>query len=368
MGLAATSTLATPAHAMNSGLSLKALSHARGIRFGSAVGAGAANSLAGSFHDPAYRDLLRRECGVLVHENELKWYVLRPEPTGFNFAPADQIMQFARDNNLGVRGHTLLWNRSEFTPGWLENHDFGSRPASNAEAMLAAHIRTVAERYRGQIYSWDVVNETIDPATGELRDTVFSRLLGERVMDIAFHAAREAAPEAQLVYNDYMGWDTGQARHRDGVMRLLDGVVARGVPIDALGVQSHIWASASERLAGYPSDRDARWHDFLTGITRLGLDLAVTEFDVNDTNLPFDIGERDAEIAALAEHYLSLMLSYSQTRDLLVWGMADHYSWLQTLWPRPDEAVKRPAPYDSSFRAKPLRAAIARALQNAPSR
>ena len=213
-----------------------------------------------------------------------------------------------------------------------------------------------------------MVNETVDPETGELRDTVFSRLLGERVTDIAFHAAREADPDAQLVYNDYMGWDTGQSRHRDGVMRLVDGMVERGVPIDALGVQSHIWASPGERSDGFDPARDARWHDFLTAITRLDLDLAVTEFDVNDTRLAYEIAERDADISALAEHYLSLMLSYPQTRDVLVWGMADPYSWLQNLWPRPDGEAKRPSPYDANFRPKPLRAAIARALQSAPAR
>ena len=368
MGLAATAVVATPLRAQGAATPLKSLAQARGIRFGSSVGAGAANSLAGSIHDPAYRDLLRRDCGVLVHENELKWYVLRTEPTGFNFDPADRIMQFAHENDLGVRGHTLLWNRAEFTPAWLQSHDFGTRPASAAEELITTHIRTVMERYRGRIYSWDVVNETIDPETGELRDTVFSRLLGERVMDIAFNAAREADPRAQLVYNDYMGWDNGQDRHRDGVMRLVDGMATRGTPIDALGVQSHIWAAPNERLDGYDPDRDARWRDFLTGITRLDLELAVTEFDVNGTNLPFDIEERDAEIAALAEHYLTVMLSYTQTRDLLVWGMADHYSWLQNLWPRPDGEPKRPSPYDASFRAKPLRAAIANALENAPAR
>lgn len=365
-GLAAGAASIAPAQALLTGPSLHALAQARGVRFGSAVGAGAAGSLAGSFHDPAYLQLLRDECGLLVHENELKWYVVRPGPDTFDFGPADQIMDFAQSAGMAVRGHTLLWNRAEFTSDWIGAHEFGSRPASAAERMITEHIRTVVAHYRGRIGSWDVVNETIDPDTGQMRDTVFTRLLGERLLDIAFNAVREADPQAQLVYNDYMGWDDGQERHRDGVYALLQGLTERGAPINALGVQSHIWAGSSG--APFSMARDETWREFLTAVTALDLDLLVTEFDVNDTNLPYDFASRDQAVAELAEHYLTLMLSYPETKDVLVWGMADRYSWLQTLWPRPDGEPKRPCPYDEAFRPKPLRDAIARALMNAPQR
>jgi endo-1,4-beta-xylanase len=347
---------------------LTALAQAKGLRFGSAVGADAPGSLAGSFHDPRYRQLLTRECGLLVHENALKWYAMRPGLEAFDFTQADLVMDFAAREGLQVRGHTLLWNRAEFTPEWLRTHDFGTRPASAAEQLLVGHIRRVVERYRGRIRSWDVVNETIDPDTGQMRDTLFTRLLGERAIDIAFHAVREADPQAELVYNDYMGWDDGQARHREGVLRLLQTMKERAVPLDALGVQSHIWANPSDSQTGFDPGRDSLWRDFLDDVTGLGLNLLVTEFDVNDTTLAYDIEARDQAIADLTEHYLGLMLAYPQTRDVLVWGMADPYSWLQKLWPRPDGEPKRPTPYDDNFAAKPMRDAIARAFINAPAR
>ena len=58
--------------------SLAALARAKGLRFGSAVGMG-------TFNDPRYRQVLIDECGVLVPENELKWYVLRPDAKTFAF-------------------------------------------------------------------------------------------------------------------------------------------------------------------------------------------------------------------------------------------------------------------------------------------
>jgi endo-1,4-beta-xylanase len=47
--------------------------------------------------------------------------------------------------------------------------------------------------------------------------------------------------------------------------------------------------------------------------------------------------------------------------------MCDRYSWLKGFDPREDKAPKRGTPYDSQFRAKPLREAIAAALAQASS-
>jgi endo-1,4-beta-xylanase len=63
------------------------------------------------------------------------------------------------------------------------------------------------------------------------------------------------------------------------------------------------------------------------------------------------------------------MFSYPQLKDVLLWGMCDSYSWLQNFVPlRGDGELKRPCPYDGTFKAKPLYAAIAGALKAAPGR
>lgn len=341
--------------------SLDALARAKGLRFGSAVGAGA------PLRDAKYRALLTAECGLLVAENEHKWYVLRPSADRFDFGPADRIAAFARESGLGLRGHTLLWNRDEFTPAWLKVHDFGSRPASAAEKMLVEHIKAVCARYP-QIDSWDVVNETIDPATGALRDTVFVRAMGERCIDVAFYAAREAAPTARLVYNDYMSWLPRDARHRNGVLKLLEGMKARGVPVQALGVQGHIGAANDREPEPFAEHDPKAWRAFLDVATGLGLDLLITELDVHDKGLPADRAVRDRAVADHARAYLDLMLSYPQLKQVLCWGLCDRYSWLQGTSPRADKASKRPTPFDADYRPKPLREAIAAAFRAAPER
>jgi endo-1,4-beta-xylanase len=237
--------------------------------------------------------------------------------------------------------------------------------------MLREHIDTVCRRYGRRIGSWDVVNEAVDAGTGEMRETVFSRAMGsaDDVLDLAFRAARAAAPHAQLVYNDYMSWEPGNEAHRAGVLRLLERFRKRATPVDALGVQSHIGSGNNPGDPSVFGPHDERaWRRFLDEATGMGYDLLITEFDVNDRGIAGGIAARDRAVADYAKAYLDLMLSYRQLGDVLVWGMTDNRSWLQERPPRADGLPKRPTPYDSDYRPKPLRGAIAAALRGAASR
>jgi endo-1,4-beta-xylanase len=367
--------LAVPARAAAPD-SLNALAAANGLRFGSCLGTGPSgappqpgttDTRPKQFTDAALKALFVAQCGVLVPENELKWYSVRPSATAFDFTRADTLMAFVAANNLLVRGHTLLWNRNEWMPAWVAAHDFGTRPGIEAERLLTEHIATVAGRYP-QIFSWDVVNETIDPLTGGMTQSVFTKYLGPEVIDIAFHAARAAAPKAQLVYNDYMSWGPGNATHRGGVLALLERLKTNGVPIDALGIQGHIGPGASATTPAMSAADETEWRKFLDGATGAGLDLVITEFDEGDQTLPADIATRDAAMAAVARHYFDVMLSYKQLRYIMAWGLVDRYSWLQGRWPRADGLQKRPNPYDDTYQPKPLREALAAALRTAPVR
>lgn len=342
-------------------VSLNARAMARGMRFGSAISA--AGPAGGSVNNPRYTALIEADCGLLVAENEMKWQALRPSPARFNFGPADAIMAYATRKGLALRGHNLLWNRPQWQPAWFKEYDFGVRPATEAARLMTAHIDTVIGHFEGRIQSYDVVNETVLPETGGLAETPLSQAMGgtEALVDLAFHAARAAAPKAQLVYNDYMSWESGNEKHRDGVLRFLEGLRKRGTPVDALGVQSHLIAEASR-----PQER--AWRSFIDTVTGMGYALLITEFDIRDRGFPKDIVKRDADVAALAKIYLDMMFNYPQLRDVLVWGMVDRFSWLQGFEPRPDGAATRGCLFDDDYRAKPIRAAIAAAFDAAPQR
>lgn len=329
----------------------------------------APKALSAGFDDPQLRALFIAQCGILVPENELKWYTLRPNAKTFDFSRADLLMAFADQYRLAVRGHTLLWNRTRWSPEWLAKYNFGANPAKEAERLLTEHIKTVCRRYGDRIFSYDVVNETIAPATGEYEDAPFTKVLGPEVVDLAFHLAREAAPKAQLVYNDYMSWGTKDAAHRAGVLKLLERLKKNNVPVDALGIQAHIGSDGMGTATGPLGDADlAEWRKFLDAVAAMGLDLVITEFDVNDRSVSGTPAERDRAVADYAKAYLDIVLSYPQTRYVMAWGISDKYSWLQASSPRVDGLPKRVLPYDDKFQPKPLRTAMAQAFAAAPLR
>ena len=343
--------------------SLDSLAMRGGRRFGSAIGwnAGAAG---GSIQNPAYTRVVTAECGIVVPENQMKWQAIRPGPEAFDFARMDQIAAWARDSGLALRGHTLLWHRPQWFPEWLNTYDFGAHPAIEAERLLTTHIRTVTDRYRGTIDSYDVVNEAIDHDTHGLLPTSLSRAMGsaEAVLDLAFHTARAQLPGAQLVYNDYMSWEPQHAAHCADVLRLLEGFRRRNVPVDALGIQSHIELFALDPASGVGPYREAEWRAFLDEVVAMGYKLLITEFDVKDTALPSDIAMRDAKVADYARRYFDVMLDYPELGDILAWGMVNRFNWLQGFAPRDDGLEVRGCPYDSAYRPTPLRTAIAGSL------
>jgi len=338
---------------------LNALAVEKGMRFGTAIG-GRRNPPISTLGDASYRALVVQQCGLIVPENELKWQSISPNAQTTDFSAADDMLAFATENGLAMRGHNLIWHQDRWLPSWLATYDFGPDVAAGTHQLIVDHITNVVGHYGSKIKSWDVINEAVDPGTGNLYDTRLSRNLGspEAVIDLAFTTARAVAPAGtQLVYNDYAGWEAGNDAHRAGVLRLLTGMKARGVPIDAYGVQSHLGIYSFDPATGTGRYEDGPWRAFLDAIVALGLDLIITELDVRDDALPADVTTRDDAIAKYVRAYLDLMFGYRQLRDVLVWGMVDPYSWLQSI-PRSDGAARRPNPYDGAYQPKPMQTAI----------
>jgi endo-1,4-beta-xylanase len=349
--------------------SLDAVARRSGRRFGSAVASSPPGTDAGSITNPRYTALLEGECELLVPENQLKWQWVRRSPGRFDFRAVDAIADYATKRGFKLRGHTLFWTPTKWYPKWLAERQF--RSAAEAEKLLADHVHTVCSRYGKRIYSYDVVNEAVQPETGAIRDTNVTRALGgEAFLDLMFHTAREAAPHAQLVYNDYMSWERNSEdeTHIKGVLKLLEGFRKRGTPVDALGVQSHIRLLKKAPVAEIVRESEGPWRSFLDEVVGMGYRLVITEFDVNDRMAPTAVAPRDRMVANYARAYLDLMLSYPQLGDMLCWGMCDRYSWLSDFDPRADKTLKRGTPYDVNFRPKALREAIANAFVHASSR
>jgi len=319
--------------------SLGAHGAAHGLLYGCAVNMNALGA------DAAYAALIREQCRIVVAENAMKWGALRPSADGFNFDQTDALVAFAESNRMKIRGHNLVWHQSN--PKWLE----ATATKENARDLLVTHIETVAGRYAGRMHSWDVVNEAIHVEEGRpdgLRNSLWLRLIGEEYIELAFKTAREADPQALLTYNEYGIEEETRAgeQKRAAVIEMLRRMAARRVPVDAVGVQSHIAAGTTGVAYGAGLMR------FIAAARELGLQVFITEMDVNDRALAADEPGRDAAVAAAYKQYLELALGDPAVRAVLTWGITDRYTWLDHEDGRVDGKPERPLLFDTEGKAK----------------
>jgi endo-1,4-beta-xylanase len=295
--------------------------------------------------DPSYRDAVLASCQMVVPESELKWLELRPTPEEYRFEKADAIIDFARQNGITVRGHTLAWYGA--LPPWTEK--IATR--ADAERELTDHIETVVSRYKGAIPSWDVINEPLVdwPESGtSLRPSIWAKQLGPDYLRIALQATAAADPDARLVLNEYDVEFAGPrfAARRKALVQLLRSLRDRDVPLHAVGLQAHLFADRT-------IDRDGL-QSLLAEIKELRLDVWITELDVIDYELPGNIRERDAQVASTASRFLEAVCEVVRPKAILTWGLSDRYTWVPTYFKRRDGMPNRPLPLDAELKRKPL--------------
>jgi endo-1,4-beta-xylanase len=337
-------TAANDGRAISGAGSLKVHAAARGLFSGCAVNASLFRD------DESFRTLLAEQYNMVVPENCLKWNILRPTAETYNFADADSLVAFAEANRMKVRGHNFVWH--EALPGWFA----GTVNKDNAEKFLVDHIHTVGGRYKGKIHSWDVVNEAIwipDGRPDGLRSSSpWFQMLGPGYIDIAFRTARETDPTALLTYNDYsIEYNSDEeGKKRAAVLALLRRMKANKVPLDALGIQSHIKALSRDGFSkGVRELRD--------GAKALGLQVFITELDVNDDAVATaDTAERDRIVADVYRSYLTTALEGTEVKAVLTWGASDKNTWLNKgikFRKQHPERLQRPLPFDPDYAPAP---------------
>lgn len=330
-GLSSLSAFATPSRLSYDGESF--------VPYGAAVRSDALSA------DSSYREAVIANCQLVVPESELKWLELRPAPDQYRFGKADAIIDFARQNGIRVRGHTLAWYGA--LPNWTES--IATR--ADAERELTDHIETVVSRYKGAIPSWDVINEPLvdwPESAASLRPSIWARRLGPDYLRLALKTTAAVDADAQLVINEYDVEYTGArfSAKRSALVELLRSLRDRDVPLHAVGLQAHLFA-------GRTIDRDGL-QSLLTEIKALNLDVLITELDVIDRELPSEIHERDKLVADLASQFLGAVHEVIRPKAILTWGLSDRYTWVPIYFKRRDGMPNRPLPLDADLKPKPL--------------
>ncbi|NEV86058.1 1,4-beta-xylanase [Streptomyces tendae] len=319
-GLVAAAALTAAAHSAEAADTLGSAAAGQGRYFGTAV---AANHLG----EADYAATLDREFSSVTPENEMKWDATEPSRGTFSFGSADRIVDHAQSQGMDVRGHTLVWHSQ--LPSWV-----GSLGASDLRTAMNDHINGLMGHYKGEIHSWDVVNEAFqDGGSGARRSSPFQDKLGNGFIEEAFRTARAADPAAKLCYNDYN--TDGVNAKSNAVYDMVKDFKSRGVPIDCVGFQSHFNSNSP-----VPSD----YRQNLQRFADLGVDVQITELDIE--------GSGSAQAADYTK-VVEACLAVSRCTGMTVWGVTDKYSW---------RSSGTPLLFDGNYSEKPAYDAVLSAL------
>ena len=273
-----------------------------------------------------------------------------PERAAVSFSSAKAALNFAQQNGLQMRAHTLVWHsqvpRWFFTVDWSQSSD---APLADRETMIRRMENYICDamtwvntNYPGVVYAWDVVNEAIEPSQrhpdGLRTESLWYQTIGEDYLELAFTFARKyAAPDQKLFYNDYNCY---QKDKLGPIRNLLKKLRDLGV-LDGLGLQSHIGIDS-------PSMMD--YENALSIYGSLGITLHVTELDVNtrDNSL---LGQM--RLAVRYRNFFALLQRLRERAGLdiesvTIWGLSDRTTWLSN-----SQGQAYPLLFDKDYQPKP---------------
>lgn len=297
-----------------------------------------------AFHgDALYRQKLAAEYSSVTPEWIMKFATIHPGPNQYAFTDADSLVSFALANGMAVHGHTLVWGAA--LPTWVTG---GTFTKDQLLKVLGDHIATVVGRYRGKVATWDVVNEVVGD-TMPLRNTLWLQVIGPEYIDSAFVWAHRADPGAKLYLNE---------THAEGInakstatLALVQGLRARGIPIDGVGFQAHFALTPAPPTAADLAANLARF-------ANAGFDVRISEMDVRIPNAA-QASALDQQ-AAIYHDMLDACLSVSpHCVAFTTWGFTDRHSWIPKFYP----GYGRALPFDGSYQSKPAYTALLTRLQ-----
>ena len=251
------------------------------------------------------------------------WRGFEPERGRPDTERLRRTAEWFAERGVTVKGHPLVWHT--LAPEWLLELD-----DTEVEAAIRERIRRDVTGFAGVVDLWDAINEVVILPVFTAEDNAVTRLAQRRgrvgMVRLAFEEARAANPGARLVLNDF---DLSADYER-----LIDECLAAGIPIDAIGLQTHMHQ-------GYRGEEQV-W-GILERFARFGLPLQLTEttllsgdlmpshiVDLNDyqpESWP-STPEGEARQADEIVRQYRTVVSHPAVESLTYWGITDHGAWL----------------------------------------
>ena len=312
--------------------------------------------------DPQAETLVKAQFNQVVAENCMKGELIHPEVNRYDWTDADRLVDWSQCHGMTLIGHCLVWHSQP--PKWMFTDETGKNVSRETLiGRMYSHIMTVVTRYRGKIKGWDVVNEAFED-DGSYRKTPYYNIIGPEYLALAFQFAHEADPDAELYYNDYSMSKPGK---REAVCQLVRQLKAKGIRIDAVGMQSH-------NGYNYPDYSD--YEKSIEAFAAEGVKVMLTELDMNMLPNPKDFN--GAEISQnfklmeqynpyvkgldkkaqklFNQRYLDLFRIVERHKDVIsrvtFWGVNDGHTWLND-WPVKGR-TNYPMLFDRDYQAKPV--------------
>nr|AEV59727.1 putative xylanase [uncultured bacterium] len=256
-----------------------------------------------------------------------------------------ELLDFAKDNGLMVRGHTLVWYSQ--TPQWIFYEDFDTnKPLVDRDTMLARMDSYLKQNFeflesKGYIdmfYAYDIVNEAIND-DGSLRDCKWLEIIGDDYLWHAFYLADKYAPDhVKLYYNDY-----NEQFKTEAVIKMAESLVdesGRSL-IDGIGCQAHL----------YTKDSIDKYMKTLEAFSATGLDVQITEIDVSLGTWQNIQAPTEENLREQGQYYYELVnriiegnqAGTTNISGITFWGVSDGVSW---------RSDRNPLLFDKSFKPK----------------
>lgn len=299
--------------------------------------------------------IIVNDFNCVTPENIMKSEIIHPTWDTYDFSMSDKLVDYAQQHQIKVNGHTLIWHSQ--LPSFVKH----MKDVDSLKQFFSNHIKTVASRYDGKIFSWDVVNEALEE-DGSLRKSIFLEKLGPNYIVDAFKIAQKASPNSALYYNDY---NIEQPKKRAGAIAIIKQLQAAGVRIDGVGIQGH-WR--------YNKIPFKEIEESIIEFSQLGVKVMFTELDLGVLPNPWDSDAADVNMKAtysakmnpymsglpdsvqvkFTEGYESLFKLFIKHKDKIsrvtFWGVHDEQSWLNG-WPIKGR-TNYPLLFDRQYKAK----------------
>ena len=322
--------------------------------------------------DKAYLDLLATQFNTTTCTNETKAYSLLDQAASkksedgmprMNYRQADQMIAWAQENGIGVRGHVLTWDA--YMTDWFFHEDYdSSKPVASREVLLArleSYITQVVTHFEtefpGVIYCWDVVNEAMGDNPSEYaagdpkhirtvrngQPNLFYEYIGADYVEYSFLYARNAAEalnaDIHLFYNDY---NMLYPDKRNTAKALVESINSFAVDeegnyrklIDGIGMQGY--------MGGYGEQNGCLSDDLITNtkasikaFADLGMEVHITEMALRNYE-----EEHIADHAVFYGKMFDMLgkineeLGQNVLTSVTIWGVRDEtpnpwntYSW-----------------------------------------